>query len=101
MNLRPRLFAALILIGTAWYAPASVADDEFRLTPNHNVRRLLVHHNGKVVTLQTVSGKELTGTVTTVGEHLVQLSSLSGREFYDAMVDYDHIEAVILKVRDE
>ncbi len=76
-----------------------MAEPGFELKTSNNTRMLLVHQRGTVVTLQLTSGKELTGTITTVGEHLVQVSRLSGREFYDAAVRIDMIEAVIIKAR--
>lgn len=88
-----------ILLASISFALPAAAEDAYQIIPSSNVRRMLVLHQGKVVTLQLASGKELTGTVAKLGEHLVQLSRLSGREFYDAAVVYDHIEAVIVKVR--
>jgi hypothetical protein len=90
--------AALSLAVTLSSLPAE-AEVEFKLIPGNNARNLLVYQRGQVVTLQLCSGKELTGTVTTIGEHLVHLSRLSGRDFYDAAVAYEHIEAVIIKAR--
>jgi hypothetical protein len=97
-TMRKLAMAAALLAGMT--LPA-LANDEFKLNPSNDARKLLVYYHGKTVTLQLGSGKEITGTVATVGEHMVQLSRLSGREFYDAAVDYDHIEAVIVKAREK
>ena len=35
----------------------------------------------------------------TVGEHVVHVEKISGKEFFDAIVDLDEVAAVILRVR--
>ena len=47
----------------------------------------------------TRSGAELTGTITKVGEHVVHLSELAGREFFDAVVSLDQLPAVVIRTR--
>ena len=51
--------------------------------------------------LRLVSGEELEGTVSVVGNSLVQISRLSGKEFYDAVVSIDKISAVRVRVREK
>jgi hypothetical protein len=99
MKLRNQVLVTALSLGMALTCLPTLAEDDFKLIPGNNVRKLLVYQVGKVVTLQLSSGKELTGTVTTIGEFMVHLSHLSGREFYDAAVVYDHVEAVIVKAR--
>ena len=53
---------------------------------------------GRAVTLHLTTGQELTGTVLYVGDHAVQLSKLAGRDFYDAVVLLDRVDAVLFKV---
>lgn len=94
-----KLFMGVLALTIMLTVQPSLAEEGFKLNSNNNTRMLLVHQRDTVVTLQLTSGKELTGTVTTVGEHLVQLSRLSGQDFYDAAVRIDMIEAVIIKAR--
>ena len=63
------------------------------------VRSVLARQIDKKVTLVLAQGQEITGTVRTVGDGVVHLSELSGRDFYDAAVDLQKIAAVIVKVR--
>ncbi len=63
------------------------------------IRTVLAERIAKPVTLQLDSGQELTGVVRSVGERVVQLERLSGREFYDAYVDLDEVAAVIVRAR--
>ena len=46
-------------------------------------------------------GEEMSGTIVEVGEWVVHLASLSGREFYDAAIRLDQISAVIVKAREK
>jgi sRNA-binding regulator protein Hfq len=49
---------------------------------------------GKQLTLHLASGSQITGRVKAVGEHLVHLEKISQREFMDALVRIDAIEAI-------
>ena len=69
--------------------PAQFAED---------VKTMLDRNVGRVVTLHLNTGQELTGTVMYVGDHAVQLSKLAGRDFYDAVVLLDRVDAVLFKV---
>ena len=51
------------------------------------------------MTLKLSSAEELSGIVAKVGPDAVQLSQLSGKEFYDAVVPLEKIEALIIRTR--
>jgi hypothetical protein len=54
---------------------------------------------GKTVTLHLASGTSISGTVGEVRDHEVVVKGLSGREFSDALVRIDVIEAVEARAR--
>lgn len=81
--------AALILAGCALAAPALAAEAP-------TVRDTLQAQQGKRATVR-VDGEELTGTVQAVGAQTVQLGELAGKEFFDATVRLDSIDAVIVR----
>lgn len=85
-------YAAAVILGSMLLAPAAWAGGD-------DVKALLQSHSGKTVTLRLADGGELTGKVGKVGGELVQLGELSGKEFYDAAVKIDDIEAVIFRAR--
>lgn len=64
-----------------------------------SIKSILVRHTGKPVKLRLKGGEELGGVVAKVGDSVVHLSELSGREFFDAAVSLDAIGAVIVRVR--
>lgn len=61
--------------------------------------KALKDHQGKVATVVLSSGTELTGKVSGVSEDSVLLVELSGKEYFDALVDLDHVQAVIVRAR--
>jgi hypothetical protein len=67
--------------GMSYNVNASMAD---------NLKSLL----GKKVSLTTVSGKTLVGIVKEVGNHLVHLEKIEGKEFYDGLILMEDISVV-------
>jgi len=63
------------------------------------VKDILSENIGKRVIVRMDTGDNLEGTVNKVGDSLVHISKISGRDFYDAAVRIDKISAVIFKVR--
>jgi hypothetical protein len=54
---------------------------------------------GKRVKLKLTSGQDMEGTIASVTAQTVQLTQLTGAEFFDAMVRLDHVSAVIVRAR--
>ena len=92
---------ALLLISTslAIASPATWAA-ELKVTATDTVESVLAAQKGKRVTVRLRSGQETTGTVTTVTPKVVQLSAVAGKEFFDAVVPLDAIEAVFVRTKD-
>jgi hypothetical protein len=67
--------------------------------PPGEIPAVLKARVGKPVTLILRSGKEYGGTVGEVREQSVVLKSLSGKEFYDALVRLDDVSAIELRNR--
>lgn len=63
------------------------------------VKAALVAQQGKRVTLNLQSGVELSGTVQSVADDVVKLGELAGKEFFDAVVRLDSIDAVVVRVK--
>lgn len=56
---------------------------------------------GKRATVVLASGNELTGKVVDLSQNSVRLSELSGKEFFDAVIDLDQVQAVIHRAREQ
>ena len=55
---------------------------------------------GKKVYLTLDSGKTFAGFVKKVGEHLIHLEKLDGKEFFDALIRIEHISTIDTRFRD-
>ena len=92
----------VVLLSMLAVAPAGVwAADEtaFKFNPNGTMRDVISEYSGKVLALRLASGEEIEGTVAAVGNGLVHISKLTGKEFYDAVVSIDKIVAVRMRTR--
>ncbi|MCZ7624923.1 MAG: hypothetical protein C3F12_07235 [Candidatus Methylomirabilota bacterium] len=102
--MKKRFFAvaALFVLGATVPAFELRAEEAaFTLKAGATMREVLAEQTGKKVALRLQSGDEIEGTVTMVGNALLHLSRLSGREFYDAVVSIDRISAVRIRTRDK
>ena len=93
---RPLLAAALLLaLGAGLYA------QEVRLpvSAEDTLRTVLQRQTGKPVTLKLDSGEEISGKVRLVGDRIVHLEELTGKEFFDAVVDLEEVAAVLVRTR--
>ena len=76
-----------VLEGTAFDTAVSLADNIKVFT-------------GKDVFVHLRSGKTIQGYVKTVGNSLLHLEKLAGRDFYDALIRVEDITAIEAKFRD-
>ncbi len=91
----------LLLLSPAVFPGARAEEAAFSLKPGEMMRDVLTHFTGKRLALRLESGEEIEGTITTVGNSLVQVSRLSGKEFYDSVVSIDRITAVRMRAREK
>jgi hypothetical protein len=63
------------------------------------VQTVLAARKGKPVTVRLAGGQELTGVVREATSRLVVLGALAGREFFDAVVPVERIDAVIIRTK--
>lgn len=92
------LFAATLcaaLVG----APAVTAAQALALAPADGTQSVVAAQKGKRITVRLRSGQELSGLVREVNERLLLLGEVSGREFFDAVVPLDAVEAILVRVR--
>lgn len=87
------LFAATLCLAL----PAQA--QELSIGAADTVQTVLQAHKGKRVTVRLTGGQELTGVVREATAKLVVLGALTGREFFDAAVPLEKVEAVIVRTR--
>ena len=94
--------AALLVLGTTVPVVGARAEEAaFTLKASDTMRDVLSQYTGKKVALRIESGDEIEGTVTMVGNSLLHISKLSGKEFYDAVISIDKISAVRMRMREK
>ena len=88
------LCCQVLLLGSAMTsaAPTTIGEGE-------TISSMLASQQGKHLTLKLASGQELSGEVAAVNAHVVYLKELAGREFFDALVNIDDIEAIVLRAK--
>jgi hypothetical protein len=91
-------FMILLAVATLAASPAIAAD--FKITGGDTIESVLMAQKTKRVTVRLRSGQELTGTVREITPRLVQLGAISGRDFFDAVIALEAIEAVVVRTRD-
>lgn len=101
MKVRSIIVVLFLMIGSAAVFPAaaSAVEAKFELKSSAVIKDILTEYVGKRVGIRLSSNEELEGTVTKVGDSLVHISKLSGKDFYDAVVVIDKISAVSMRVR--
>ena len=78
---------------------AHVSAQGFTVSAADTTQSVVAAQKGKRVTLRLRSGQELTGILRQSTDRLVVLGELSGREFFDAAVPIEAIEAVIVRTK--
>ncbi|KPK04263.1 MAG: hypothetical protein AMJ64_14105 [Betaproteobacteria bacterium SG8_39] len=81
-----------LLCGPVYAQSPDVSDSD-------TIASVLTAQKGKRVVLRLRSGQDVTGTVKAVTPKLVHLATLSGREFFDAVIALESIESVQLRTR--
>jgi hypothetical protein len=86
------------LAAVALTAPAAAA--ELKVGVNDTVQTVLAGQKGSRVTVRVRSGQEITGVVREVGSRVVQIGAVSGKEFFDAVVPLDAVDAVFVRTKE-
>lgn len=94
--------AISVLLISAALACAAVpaASAELKIEANDTVEKVLAAQKGKRVTVRLQSGQEITGVVRDVTSRLVQLGAVAGKEFFDAVVPLQAVEAVLVRTKE-
>jgi hypothetical protein len=87
------------ITSTVYAGPEIIAVEGAHYTINASMMQNLNGLMGKTVVISLNNGKNLTGVVKNVGDHLVHLEKLRGKEFYDALVRISDIQAIETRFR--
>ena len=96
--MRP-LLAAIAVACASFLTALPAQAQELSVSANDSIQTVLAARKGKSVTVRLGGGQELTGTVREATGKLVVLGALSGREFFDAAIPLEKIEAVLVRTK--
>ena len=83
----------LLLANQTVAGPVQISGDD-------SIQTILAAQKGNQVTIKLDSGEELTGNVGEVTGKLVILQALSGKEFFDAVINMGAIAAVLVRSKE-
>lgn len=100
MNLAKLFIVSVVIVALFSIVQISAAADEAAsFNASVGIRENLQANVGKKVSLRISAGEAIEGTIAKVGDQAVQISKLTGKDFYDAIIRIDRIEAIIYKAR--
>jgi hypothetical protein len=89
----------LAVIASSCLLALPVQAQELKITANDTVQTVLGARLGKLVTVRLTGSQEITGTVREASSKLLVLGAISGREFFDAAIPLEKIEAVLVRTK--
>jgi hypothetical protein len=94
-------FAVIITVfPAAALARAVIPVEDARFDVAGTIKDNLKIYVGKDVVIHLNSGKSLEGYVKSIGDHLMHVEKLAGKDFYDALIRIEDITAIEAKFRD-
>ena len=75
------------------------AQGKIELQSSDTVHSVLEKNMGGTVELRLKSGEKIGGKLEKLGDKLVQLSQLTGAEFYDAAVEIADVSVVVVRMK--
>ena len=97
-----RIAVAIVILAAAVHWPAGALhaqQEKLEVGDADTVKIVLERQMGKRVAVVLSTGQEMNGVVTKVTRDVLHLSELTGREFFDAVIPLDWINAVVIRVR--
>jgi hypothetical protein len=100
MRAQRMIVAVFVVVICLGFSQSLLAQEmKFELNKGFGIKEILATYEGKRVAIRLDGGEELEGIVTTIGDQLVHVAKLSKRDFYDAVIRIDKINAIILRAR--
>lgn len=99
MKINEFIVASMVVLFLSVSAVGVYAEEKLVLKASDGIKEVLTAHIGKRIAVKTDSGEALEGSVSMVGDQLVRLERLSGKDFYDAIVRIDKITSVTIRVK--
>ena len=92
-------FVLLVISPVSTAGSKTVPIEGMHYTINASIMDNLNALTGKRVTLTLDGGKVLTGTIKSVGSHLIHLEKNERKEFFDSLIRIENIQAIEAQFR--
>jgi len=94
------LLAVMPSVNAQEQSAAAGQESKMQIEESETIATFLKRLEGKPVRLRLVGGaEEVSGKLVKVGQEVVYLTELSGREFFDAVIRIDQVAAVAVQTR--
>jgi hypothetical protein len=97
--MKKKVMAGLVAATIACMSAPGLAA-ELKVGANDTVQTVLSAQKGSRVTVRVRSGQEISGVVREVGSRVVQIGAVSGKEFFDAVVPLEAVDAVFVRTKE-
>jgi len=95
-----RTLSAFVLSLAAGILAAQADAAGLQVGASDTVQAVLAAQKGAKVTVRVRSGQDITGTVREVNNHVVQLGAVTGKEYFDAVVPLEAVDAIFVRTRE-
>ena len=96
---RIAILTTLLILAVPQAAFSQAQTIKLEINGSEDIAANLEKLDNKPVTVILNSDKELTGKVYNVTEKLLHLTDLQGKDYFDAIIKIDSIQAIIVKAR--
>ncbi len=77
------------------------AQDKIELRQDIGIKEALIQFTGKRVSVILDSGTAYEGILIKVGDHLVHISKLTGKEYFDAVIRIEKISGLVVRAKSD
>jgi hypothetical protein len=89
-----------VALSLSLFAVAHVSHaDPVSIKSGDTIQKQADAQKGKKITVRLMSGEELTGTVKGTTAELIHLTELSGKEFFDAVIEVNKVTAILIRTK--
>ena len=90
-----------LIVAVSMIASQSIvaAQDKIELRQDIGIKEALIQFTGKRVSVTLDSGTAYEGILTKVGDHLIHISRLTGKEYFDAVIRIEKISGLVVRTK--
>ncbi len=100
MKMRSIAVILLVMVFCFTGVPVLLAKENvYKYDSGDSIAVVLKRHEGKTVYIMLENGVEISGEVSKLGAYTVHISTLTGMDYYDAVIDLNEIVGVKYRAR--